>query len=303
MGIPTSVLESWKQEGPVQTSSDTLGAIKRALDSDRSALSQFDHSYKVHLQGSYKNTTNTVNSEADVDVVVKCTHPWTRDLDELSRAEQDRYEDWVTSSDYDSRDFRDDVFTSLKRYFNRENVTNDDKAIKVDSEGTPLPRKADVVPCLQYRVYHSFPNPDDAEFTEGMWFKPRTEDRVIINYSLEHYKQGVDKMERTDGDYKKTVRIFKKARDFAVNRGFLKEDVASSYFLECLLYNVDDDLFTGSLSDRYESILDWLETADFSTFTEQSEMRPLFDSTDPDKWNTGSAEQTITGLNVLWEEW
>jgi hypothetical protein len=303
MGIPTSVLKRWKQEGPVQTSSDTLGVINRALDSDRSALNQFEHSYKVHLQGSYKNTTNTINSEADVDVVVKCTRPWSRDLEDLSPAEEERYEDWVTSVDYDSRDFRDDVLTSLTRYFKRGNVTNDDKAIKVDSEGTPLPRKADVVPCLQYRVYHSFPNPDDAEFTEGMWFKPRKVDRVIINYSLEHYEQGVDKMDATNKNYKETVRMFKKARDFAVDRGHLKEDVASSYFLECFLYNVDDDLFSESLRDRYESILEWFEIADFSTFTEQSEMRPLFDSADPDKWDKQSAEETITGLNELWEEW
>ena len=54
--------------------------------------------------------------------------------------------------------------------------------------------------------------------------------------------------------------MFKAARNRLVDKEMLNKDDAPSYFIECLLYNVSDNLFASKLAPTYTGILDWLRT-------------------------------------------
>lgn len=301
MTIPERQLETWTHQGNTKGSRDTYAKIKRACNSERSALSQFDHEYRVHLQGSYRNNTN-IYADSDVDVVVKLTNPYWEDLTELSAEEEEKYWNVHTESRYYPQDFHSDVYKSLYRYFDLSSVTRDDIAIKVDYD--TLPVDADVVACVEYRRYHSFPNKQDAKCTIGMLFHHQRTNRIIINFSEIHHENGIEKNKKADKNYKETIRVFKNARNRLITEDLLAEGVAPSYFIECLLFNVPNDYFAAnSLSDRYDNIVDFLERGDISQFEEQCEIYDLFVADDPDRWNREDGHQFIKQLRYLWDNW
>ena len=304
MSIPQRQLQRWTKQGAVNNSKRTYSSIKAALASERSALSQFNHDYETYLQGSYKNYTN-IHGVSDVDVVVRLLSTWKRDLSELSSSEQQAYHDAYSSADYSVRGFRRDVYKSLYRYYGLGNVDRGTKAIKVESnDETPLRVDADVVPCCEYRKYHYFNSKDDQGYTSGMAFYTQDTNRLIINYSNEHYENGKEKNRLAGGDYKATIRMMKNARNKMRRAGIIQKGVAPSYFIEGLLYNVPHSSFKKAyLPYRYDNIVSRLETADIGPFDEQSKMYPLCDSSDPDRWNAAHARTFVNGLRQLWNQW
>ena len=82
MSIPDTQFENWSSTGADTGSKKARRKIKRLLEEDRSPVQQADCSFDVRLQGSYKNTTHTYGS-SDVDIIVKLTSAWRKDLSEL----------------------------------------------------------------------------------------------------------------------------------------------------------------------------------------------------------------------------
>ena len=70
--------------------------------------------------------------------------------------------------------------------------------------------------------------------------------------------------------------MFKAARNQLVGKRALTKDDAPSYFIECLLYNIPDDLFAPKLAPAYTGILAWLKTAKLKDFQCQNGLVPLF---------------------------
>lgn len=303
MGIPEDTLGGWTGTGADKGSKNTRNKIYRALRSERSPLEQNNDEYEVHLQGSYRNSTH-IRGHSDVDVIARLESAWKSNLSDLTESEKERYHDEHQNADYTRSDFYDDVVKALEIKFDGRNVVQDNKATKIDSDNTVLRLDADVVACQDYRVYHSYPEHGEPEYDIGIYFKSRNAGRKIINYPRLHHDKGVDKMTKTSRNYKETIRMFKNARNKIDGRLLISSGNAPSYFVECLLSNVPNAEFKhSSLRTRYDSIVTYLEDSDMSDFTEQSEMVPLFDSLDQDRWNQAAAEQYIGGLRDLWEDW
>lgn len=305
MTIPESTLEGWTTQGAVSNSRRTYQTVKNAVNNERYGLGDFEHEYRIHLQGSYANSTNVWGSN-DVDVVVKLTNPFQENLDDLTDAERQRFWDSYVDVDYTFQEFYDIVHRSLKNYFDSRNIEKGSKAIKVKSnDETNIPIDADVVPCVEYRNYNSFDKDGTEDYIEGMYFKTQEIiSSTIINYSEEHRQNGSIKNDSTDGNYKPTIRMFKKARDHMENRGILNEETVTSYFIEGLLFNVSNSRFKESnLEDRYKSILEYLENNNVEDFVEQSKQYELCVDHEPERWNIGDAEATIQGYRDLWEGW
>ncbi|MFC3476290.1 hypothetical protein [Halobacterium litoreum] len=234
--------------------------------------------------------------------------PFEEDLSDLSSAEKERFWDEYTDLGYEWEDFHKEVVRALRGYYGRDNLEIGEKAIKVDSnDETPIPIDADVVACAEYRKYHKFTADGEEEYTSGMYFKTKNWlSREIVNYSKEHKRNGEEKNqeENTDGEYKRTIRMFKNARNRAVEYGILDGETASSYYLEGLLYNVPDDYFTETdLPTRYLDIVDWLDDADVSSFSEQSGMYSLCVDGDPDRWTVEDANATIEAFQEVWDSY
>ena len=289
MPIPEAQLERWSHQGAVTTAKQTHESIRNALKQYK-PLKGLD--FEVYLQGSYKNSTN-IRGDSDVDVVVQLNSAFRSNLTE----EQERVFRFTNAS-YGWWDFRDDVLKALRCYYGTGKVREGRKSLKVQTPYLP----ADVVVCIQYRKYPLQPK-SARDYVEGMTFYVPLEDRWVVNYPKLHYQNGVKKNLRTDR-YKPTVRMFKNARTYLIDRGEMQKDLAPSYFLECFLYNVPDSEYMGSFQKIFLKAMGWLinNHTQWSSFMCQNGQDPLFGSS-PEQWSEESAVQFIKAMLDLWENW
>jgi len=288
MPIPESQLERWSHQGAVVTAKQTHESIRAAL---LQHPARDNKDFEVYLQGSYKNDTN-IRGDSDVDVVVQLNDTFSHNLsEEQKRAFR------FTEATYCWNDFRSDVLTALRNYYGWDKVREGRKSLKVQTSYLP----ADVVVCIQYRKYPKFPR-DANDYVEGMTFYVPSENRWVINYPKLHYYNGVEKNKRTNGRYKPAVRLFKNARTYLVDRKIIPSDLAPSYFLECLLYNVPDDKFGSSFQDTFCNVVNWLSRANLSQFVCQNEQLRLFGNS-PEQWSEDKARQFVRAMIDLWNNW
>ena len=91
---------------------------------------------------------------------------------------------------------------------------------------------------MEHRRYVS-----EQSYVEGMTFYALRDKRWVVNYPKEHYKNGASKSRRTGDRYKRTVRMFKNARNYLETNHAMSSKLVPSYFAECLLYNAPDTAF------------------------------------------------------------
>jgi len=283
MAIPESKLEIWSHRGAIVTAKATADSIKNALINYDNWLDSIE--FGVYLQGSYRNNTN-IRGDMDVDVIAQLNSSFYSNLSE----EKKRYLGLSTVS-YGWNDFRYDVLRALKDYYGSLTITEGNKSIKLKANNGRLP--ADVVVCTQYRRYRSL---NSYDFVKGMTFWTRNEGRQVINYPKHHYENGVTKHQYTNNWYKPSVRMFKNIRSH------ISEDLAPSYFLECLLYNVPNGKFGSSYQDTFYNIINWLNNNNLEEFICQNEQLKLFGPT-PEQWFVYRAKEFIKELISLWNNW
>ena len=121
-----------------------------------------------------------------------------------------------------------------------DSVTDGRKTLKL-AKGKILQAKADLVVTLKYN--------------DGIALYLPDEKRWIVSFPQLHYKHGLKKEESTNRRFKRTIRMFKGVRNHLLENGMLSDGVAPSYFIECLLYNVPDCLFSKKLISSYKNIL------------------------------------------------
>jgi hypothetical protein len=258
--------------------------------------------YEVYLQGSYKNDTN-IRGDSDVDVVVQLNSTWAYDLSGLSDDQRGIFSrSYPTNATYLWEHFRADVLRSLRAYYGQAAVAEGTKSLKLTA--TPGRLAADIIPAILHRKYLYFYGTNGEQHVEGIKFWSRS-GREIVNFPKIHYDNGVAKqsVDRTNGWYKRTVRIFKNARTYMIDQGSLSDDVAPSYFLECLLYNVPDAAFGQSLQDTFVRVWNWLwKDAPGNTLRCQNGQLLLF-GTAAEQWQISNAKVLLEALKRLWESW
>jgi hypothetical protein len=297
MAIPEAQLNTWSHQGGITTAKNTADSVKNAL-------AKFDKwpqdaQHEVFLQGSYKNDTN-IYGDSDVDIVAQLHSSWYRDLTSLSVEEAKVYEQTYGDAQYDWSKFRSDVIKALQQYFDQTNVREGKKCLKVSASSGRLP--ADAVAAIDHRKYTRFHSVSDFRYIEGMKFFVPSENRWVINYPKQHYENGVAKNGSTGSYYKALVRIFKNARTYLVDNRQLTKEIAPSYFLECLLYNVPNANFGTSYQMSFSNILKWLSQNDIRALVCQNGFVPLFDGS-PEQWSLGNAKVSIDALIRLWNNW
>ena len=125
-----------------------------------------------------------------------------------------------------------------------------------------LTADADLVVTLRYRG--------------GIAFYPSDERRWVVSFPQQHHARGLKKEKATNMRFKRTIRMFKAARNRLVEKKMLTKEDAPSYFIECLLYNVPDSLFAPKLAPTYTGIIGWLKTAKLDGFLCQNRKVALF---------------------------
>ena len=179
--------------------------------------------------------------------------------------------------------FRRHALKAMRDRFG-DDVTSGRKTLKL-AKGK-LQADADLVVTLSYKGGIGLYLPDER--------------RWVVSYPQQHHQRGLNKEEATGRRFKRTVRMFKAARNRLVDTKAITKEDAPSYFVECLLYNVPDQLFKRKLAPTYSGILDWLETAKLRGFKSQNGQVPLFGQ-QREQWTVDKAQAFVRALQGLWD--
>lgn len=231
---------------------------------------------EVFLQGSYANSTN-VRDNSDIDMVVIYNGSWDRPS-------------WSLFENV--RDKRDHLYNAINGKNNLQ-FTRKSKSVRYEGSADYIP--ADLVPCIRHK---------NTEGHDGVKIHDHRRYTSIISYPKQHKENGKIKSKDTDGNFKKAVRMFKNARNYAVDKRLLNEDACPSYCLECLLYNVKDDSFSGDESDIFYNTLKILYDSrhNLHNLKRQNEIQNLFGGGDS-CWSTSNAAKSIEGIAQVWDKW
>jgi len=250
MPIPESQLERWSHQGSITQSSNTYNSIKNVLEA--SITPYAGKNFKVFLQGSYGNDTN-IYAESDVDIVIRLDDCFFSDLDALSDEEKAVHKQVFSDATYTHVDLKRDVLSVLTGQYGSA-VKAGQKAIAIDASGSR--RKVDVIVSTQFRRYFKFRSTSDSEYEEGICFFNAAGER-IANYPKQHSANLTTKHQASSKWLKPMARVLKNMRNRMVEDGLISVDVAPSYYIEGLLYNVPNDKLTSSYEDCVVNTLNW----------------------------------------------
>ena len=201
MPIPESTLSKWSHHQDGTAFKQAHVPIREALDAHQ-GLSQFK--YEIFLQGSYKNDTN-LGGDSDVDVVVRLASklkPRAVALsgEQLQKDGSHRFalERWQS--------FREHAMKAMRARFGKA-VKSGRKSIKVPKG--KIPADADLVVTLNHKGGIGFYLPDER--------------RWVVSYPQLHHQRGSKKAQATSKRFKRTIRMFKAARNHLVSRRVLTQ--------------------------------------------------------------------------------
>ena len=278
MPIPESILARWSHHQAATAFKQAHVPIREALTAHK-GLSRFK--YEVFLQGSYKSDTN-LGGDSDVDVVVRLSSklkPAVAALtgEQLQKDGSHRFvhQQW--------KSFRGEALKAMRVRFGKA-VKSGRKTLKVPKG--KIPADADLVVTLSHR--------------EGIGFYLPDERRWVVSFPQQHHDRGVKKEKAANNRFKRTIRMFKAARNRLVEKKVITKDDAPSYFIECLLYNVPDHLFAPKLAPTYTGIINWIGTANLQGFKSQNGEVALF-GPGREQWTVEKERAFVRALREQWD--
>ncbi len=178
--------------------------------------------------------------------------------------------------------FRRHALNAMRARF-RDNVSACRKTLKIAKGETQA--DADLVVTLSFR--------------EGIGCCLPDKRRWVVSYPHQHHQRGLNKEQTTNRRFKRVIRMFKTARNHAVDEVLIGRYVAPSYFIECLLFNVPDELFSRRLESTFADVLDWLKTAKLEDFLCQNG-RVAMIGNQREQWTIAKSRAFVKSMQRLW---
>lgn len=296
LNITEDTFANWAK-GPGQTEADqcdnAVRAVRKAIDADKELAALEDIS--VFPQGSFRARTN-VPGDSDVDVCVRYDGAFFAD-----------YPEGKTRTDFGNilgglnfADFKAMLETALVNHFGQAEVRRGDKAFDVRENTYRI--DADVVGAYEHRRY---PGEKDANgklrYETGIAFWTDS-GRLIKNWPQQNYDNGVQKNDRCQRRYKRTVRIVKRLCYKMQGDSVAAAKDIGSFLIECLVWNVQDKYFasetyTETLRQALAYLLVKTSTDDgCSEWGEVNELKYLFRTSQP--WTRSQAHDF---LHAAWK--
>ena len=137
---------------------------------------------------------------------------------------------------------------------------------------------ADLVPCFTFKNFLSYPPYWLPRIHQWIKFWNTKTNVWIINYPKIHKENCTVKNQNTNENYKACVRIFKNFNAALIDSWLVDEKLASSYFIENLIYNIPDTCFTWNYSNCVSNIFLYLlrDMKDWSSFLCANRIDRLF---------------------------
>ncbi len=296
MAIAEAQLDIWSKQGSVTQSAATYETLRRALAQSEAPYAS--RSYSTFLQGSYGNDTN-IYADSDVDVVIRLDSVYYSDTSDLSEADAATYKANFSPAQYTGVQFREEVVTQLNHIYGSA-AKPGKKAIFVAGNGGR--RDADVIAAAEFRRYSRYVSVSDQRYAEGIcfWLPDGTQ---IVNYPKQHSANLTAKHQRTNSWFKPVVRIVKNMRNAMVEKGWIVEGLAPSYFVEGMLYNVSDASYGGSYGATLVNAMNWLNACDRSALVCANEQYFLAHPSSPVTWRHEQFEAFLTAMIRFWNAW
>ena len=99
------------------------------------------------------------------------------------------------------------------------------------------------------------------------------------------------------------VRVIKNLRGKLIAEKMIASDVAPSYHLEGLLYNVPNDKFNAGYEDCFINAINWIKKADRSKFVSANEQYYLLWEDSPVTWRASKCDEFLAAAVKLWNQW
>ncbi len=294
MPIPDQQLQTWAHQGSVTQSKTTHEAIRSVLNSSGSPY--YQKSFDDFLQGSYANNTN-IYADSDVDIVIRLRSTFYDNTNDLQPSELELYNRHRILADYELSDFKRDVVAWLRQHYT--GVTSGEKAIFIPGNDTR--RNADVLVSAEHRHFTSYSGNMSMHYDEGIVFETAN-GRRIVNYPRQHRTNLSNKNQATDSWLKSTVRVFKNMRNRMIQEGYLGTDVAPSYFIEGLLYNVPDDQFGYSHLMSVTNCINFIQHSNCEDLTCANELHWLVRDYQDVCWSKANFEKFRTSISLYWDK-
>ena len=288
MKYSEQTLQSWTASlSPTeeQRAENTIKMIKSAIDAN-DELKSMD--IEVFTQGSFANNTN-VRSESDVDVCVML-----KDTFHCKYPEGKKREDYgYTVSDMTFQQYRYLVKKAMQDKFCSGYVYDGNKSLKINENTYHV--QADVVPAFQLRNYYYNNSLDSGHYVEGTWFEAK-DGKEISNYPKVHIRNGRDKNNATNRQYKSLVRIMKHIKNNMVDENEIDGDKITSFLVECLVYQIPNktitayDTWTATVRQAISYLYTEIDNGRHKDWCEVSGMIYLFRGR---KWTDQDARQWL----------
>ncbi|ODA68718.1 hypothetical protein A7A08_00550 [Methyloligella halotolerans] len=292
MAIAEARLERWSKQGKTGQFTDTYKSFRTHL-MDKSAIYPVTDC-EVFLQGSYANSTN-VWADSDVDIVLKHNGAFYFDISGLPQQEKQAFNvRFSSNASYGYFDFKADAEKWVNQLFSGVRLGN--KAVSI--LGNNSRRDVDVLIAQQFRHYYST-TLGNYSFHEGLAFYANG--RRIVNFPKQHIENCTAKHQATNQNFKRIVRVYKNLRNEMIETGFLAKGIAPSYFLEGMLYNVPNEIFSGTYTDMLVNCFNWLVQADRTKLTCANELHWLVRDGSPTSWPIANFTAFFGAARQFWE--
>lgn len=296
MAIPESQLQTWSNQGSKAQSASTYQTIRNVLDDPEAPYhSKF---YNIFLQGSYGNDTN-IYADSDVDIVMCLTSVYYDDTSSLDDAEKQTYKADFSLAAYSYFDFKKDVLAWLTYKFGK-GVKAGKKAIFIPGNG--VRRDADVLVCAEHRSYSYYSSGAANFYREGVTFWTANGEQ-IVNYPKQHLQNCTTKHQGTYSRFKANVRVLKNMRNTMIDRGYIEDGLAPSYFLEGMLSNVPNQNFVSSYQQTFLIYMQWLQNCQSQELTCANDIHYLLRDGHSVCWRPTSFNEFRAAATRFWSDW
>ena len=125
---------------------------------------------------------------------------------------------------------------------------------------------------------------------------------VCLGYPKQHSANCTSKHQATKQWFKPTVRMFKNMRNRMIEDKRIEDDLAPSYFLEGLLFNVPNGKFGSTYQSTFVDCINWLIHTDRSKFVCANERHWLFQDGSPVSWRSANCDRFLDAMVKFWND-
>ncbi|MCL2756247.1 MAG: hypothetical protein FWE45_04330 [Firmicutes bacterium] len=206
----------------------------------------------IYIHGSYALDTN-IYFPSNLEIVVELKKTPSYDPDDLPHKKYRLFNNYFveTSFEFNPVDFSKALFDALKE-LTGGNTTQREKFIHVPRQGS-IKHNLEITPCFTFNyIEQDIPRklskqpgtPDfqsDTRIFRGVLLYDYKVKRHIFTFPKLHARNGSAKDIATQGNFIKMVRLFKTINKIGERE--VNFDRTRGYFINCLLFNVPNELF------------------------------------------------------------